>query len=133
MIAQGGAGPVPGAGAALAVFAPAARATMRTMSLRGQPVRETVTLPDGREVVVSVGIPDDPYVRRRELDTVALELRAGDEVLAALNTVLAPQHTSEARTLARQITAGLASGELEPTAGALEPLAGSFPAVRDSS
>ena len=92
----------------------------------------SVTLPDGREVVVSVGVADDPYVRRREIDTVSLELRAGDEVLAVLNTVLEPRHTSEARALAREIASGLASGELEPTAGALEPLADSFPAVRDS-
>lgn len=100
------------------------------MSLRGSPVRETATLPDGREVVVSVGVADDPYVRRRDLATVALELRAGDEVLVALNTVLGPLHTSEARALAREIAAGLVSGDLEPTAGALEPLADSFPAVR---
>ena len=101
------------------------------MSLRGNPVRETAALPDGRAVVVSVGVPDDPYVRRRELHTVALELRAGDEVLATLSTVLAPEHTSEARALARQVADGLASGELEPTAGALEPLADSIPSVRD--
>lgn len=94
-------------------------------------MRETATLPDGREVVVAIGVADDPYVRRRELDTVALELRAGDEVLVALNTLLGPEHTSEARALAREIAAGLGSGELEPTAGALEPLADSIPAVRD--
>jgi hypothetical protein len=103
---------------------------MRAMSLRGNPVRETATLPDGREVVVSVGVPYDPYIRRRELGTVSLELRSGDEVLAALNTVLEPRHTSEARALARQVTDGLASGELEPTAGALEVLADSMPPVR---
>ena len=103
------------------------------MSLRGNPVHETATLPDGREVVVSVGVADDPYVARREVDTVALELRAGDDVLAALNTVLEPEHTSEARALAREIAERLGAGDLEPTAGALEPYAGSFPAVRDGS
>ncbi len=103
------------------------------MSLRGNPVRETATLPDGREVVVSVGIADDPYVAKRELDTVALELRAGDEVLAALNTVLEPQHTSEARAIAREVAKRLGTGDLEPTAGALEPYADSIPAVRDGS
>ena len=103
------------------------------MSLRGTPVRETATLPDGREVVVSVGVADDPYVRKRDLDTVSLELRAADEVLAALNTVLEPRHTSEARALAREIAARLAAGDLEPTAGALEPLADSIPSVRDGS
>lgn len=103
------------------------------MSLRGNPVRETATLPDGREAVVTVAVPDDPYVPKRELDTVALEVRTGDEVVAALNTVLAPGQTSEARALARVVASGLGSGELEPTAGSLERLADSVPAVRDGS
>ena len=103
------------------------------MSLRGNPVRETASLPDGREVVVTVGVPDDSYIARRELDTVSLEVWAGDDVLAALNTVLEPEHTSEARALAREIASGLAAGDLEPAAGALEPFAASIPAVRDGS
>jgi hypothetical protein len=40
-----------------------------------------------------------------------------------VNTVLAPEHESEARALVRQVADRLASGDLEPTAGALEPLA----------
>jgi hypothetical protein len=43
-------------------------------------------------------------------------------VLASLNTPLDLQQDSEARALAREIRAGLESGELEPTAGAIEPL-----------
>ena len=93
------------------------------MSLRGQPVQETATLPDGRVAELWLGVPDDDYVPARELDTVALELRVDGEVVAALNTLLEPEQTSEARLLAREIAEGLASGRLEPTASALEPLA----------
>src|ERR671934_77754 len=44
------------------------------MSLRGEPVELTATLPDGREARVRVGVPDDPYIPRRELDTVDVEI-----------------------------------------------------------
>ena len=93
------------------------------MSLRGNPVTEKVRLPDGREGEIRVAVPDDPYVAKRELDTVALELRVEEQVVAALNTVLEAQQTSEARQLAREIADGLRAGRLEPTAGALQPLA----------
>ena len=93
------------------------------MSLRGQRIEETATLPDGREAVVRVGVPDDSYVARKDLDTVALELVEDGAVAATVNTVLAPEHESEAQLLARDVVARLESGELEPTAGALEPLA----------
>lgn len=100
------------------------------MSLRGEPVEQTVALPDDGEVVVWVGVPNDSYIRHREIATVAVELRNGDQVLATVNTVLEPGQTSEARALAREIAAGLESGELEPTAGAIEPLADRVPGVR---
>ncbi len=93
------------------------------MSLRGRPVEQPVVLPDGREARVTVGVPDDPYIANRELDTVSLELRIDGEVEAALNTVLDADQDSEAAGLAREVVAGLESGELEPTAGAVEPLA----------
>jgi hypothetical protein len=93
------------------------------MSLRGRPVEKTATLPDGREVLVRVGVPEDSYIPRRELETVDVELFHGEQALAAVNTVLAPEHESEALELARQIVAGLESGDLEPTAAAIEPLA----------
>ena len=86
-------------------------------------IEEPATLPDGREVVVRVGVPEDPYIPRRELDTVDVELFDGERHLAAVNTVLDADQTSEARALAREIVAGLEAGELEPTAGAIEPLA----------
>jgi hypothetical protein len=95
------------------------------MSLRGEPVEEVARLDDGRELVVRVAVPDDPYIDKSDLDTVAVELRAGETVLATVNSVLEPEQTSEARRLARAIKAGLESGELEPKAAAIEPLADS--------
>jgi hypothetical protein len=103
------------------------------VSLRGRPVEESATLPDGREVLIRVGVPDDPYIAKRELDTVAVDLVAGDEVLATMNSVLGPEQTSEARSLVREIVSGLESGALEPTAGALEALADRMPPARDAS
>jgi hypothetical protein len=86
-------------------------------------VDQRATLPDGRHVTVHVGVPDDPYIPRRELQTVDVELRMGSHVLAAVNTVLDPDQESEALELARTIAKGLESGELEPTAASIEPLA----------
>jgi hypothetical protein len=97
------------------------------MSLRAHPIEQRAALPDGRQLVVRVGVPDDSYIPRRELDTVALELIEDGEVAATINTVLGPSQESEARALARDVAAGLESGDLEPTAGALEPLADSIP------
>jgi hypothetical protein len=80
-------------------------------------------LPDGREVVVHVGVPDDPYIARRDLETVDVELHSGGHVLAAVNTVLDPDQESEAEQLAREIAQKLTAGEIAPTASAIEPLA----------
>ncbi len=96
------------------------------MTLRGSPIQETATLPDGREAQVWVGVPDDPYIDRSELETVAIELRIGEEVVAAINTILELHQDSEARHLVRAVVAGLEDGSLEPTAHALEPLADSI-------
>jgi hypothetical protein len=93
------------------------------VSLRGRPVEQTASLPDGREVHVRVGVPEDSYIRRRDLETVDVELFMDGVHLAAVNTVLGPQQESEALQLAREIVAGLESGNLEPTAAAIEPLA----------
>jgi len=94
------------------------------VSLRGEPIEATAKLPDGREVRVRVGVPEDSYIAKRELDTVDIELLlVGGNHLAAVNTVLEADQVSEARELAREIVAGLESGELQPTAAALEPLA----------
>jgi hypothetical protein len=93
------------------------------VSLRGRPVERTATLPDGAEVRVRVGVPEDSYIPRRELNTVDVELFRNGRAIAAVNTVLDADQESEALQLAREIVTGLESGELEPTAAALEPLA----------
>ena len=93
------------------------------MSLRGSPIEQTASLPDGREIRVWVGVPQDSYIPRKELETVDVELYEGDRHLAVVNTVLGPEQESEALALAREIVAGLESGDLEPTAAAIEPLA----------
>ena len=93
------------------------------MSLRGRTVEQAATLPDGRHVVVHVGVPDDPYIPRSELETVDVELHSGGHVLAAVNTVLDPDQEDEAVDLAREIARKLESGEIAPTAHAIEPYA----------
>ena len=90
------------------------------MALR---VEQEATLPGGRVVTVRVGVPEDPYVAQRELDTVAAEIVADGNVLATVNTVLDADQESEARQLAREIAEGLESGELAPSADAIGPLA----------
>ena len=96
---------------------------LHAVSLAGRPIEQTASLPDGREVRVRVGVPDDSYVPLRERRTVDVELYDGEEHLAAVNSVLLPEQESEARSLARRIVEGLESGDLEPTAAAIEPLA----------
>ena len=93
------------------------------MSLRGRTIERQARLPDGRQVVVHVGVPDDPYIARRDLETVDVELHSGGHVLAAVNTVLDVDQESEADELAREIAQRLEAGEIEPTAHAIEPFA----------
>lgn len=100
------------------------------MTLRGVPVDQSARLPDGREASIHIGIADDPYVPARRLDTVALELRVDGTVVAALNTILGPEHESEALQLAREIAQGLEAGRLAPIAEALEPYANVIPELR---
>lgn len=99
------------------------------MSLRGEPLEQKVTLPDGRMVAVRVGLADDSYISRRELDTVVLELwdEARGEHLAGISTVLSADDVDTARALLHEVVEGLGAGSLEPTAGALEPFADSVP------
>src|SRR5438132_10062022 len=104
-------------GSASDVYAPS------PMTLRAHPVERDATLPDGRVVRVRVGLVEDGYIRRRELNTVDVELFDGDQHLAAVNTVLDADQEGEALALAREIVSGLESGELQPTAAAIEPLA----------
>jgi hypothetical protein len=93
-----------------------------TMTLR-TPLTSDATLPDGRVVHIRIGVAEDSYIPAGELSTVTVELADGDKHLAAVATVLNVDQDSEARALLREIVAGLESGDLAPTAGALEPLA----------
>jgi len=93
------------------------------VSLRSTPITRRASLPDGREVVVRVAVPEDSYIAKRELDTVALELLEGDTVIATVNTVLDADDDEAASELAREVAAKLERGEVEPTAGAIEPFA----------
>src|SRR5919199_368969 len=97
------------------------------MSLRGYRIERPARLPDGREALVRIGVPDDPYIPRRELDTVDVEIVFDGRVAAAVNTILGPEQEQGAPELAREIVAGLEWGELEPTASAIEPLADRLP------
>jgi uncharacterized radical SAM superfamily protein len=97
------------------------------VTLRGSPIVDEAVLPDGRRVTVRVGLVQDPYVRSRDVETVSLDLTSDDQVLATVNTVLEARQDSEARRLVRRIVSGLESGEIEPTAGAIEPFADSLP------
>ncbi len=108
-------------------MAPAPDGYAPAVSLRGHPVEETATLPDGREVVIRIGLLDDPYIRRRENDTITLDLLIGGDVEATVETVLEPQQVGEARALAREVAAKLAAGELRPTAGSVEHIALTIP------
>lgn len=96
------------------------------MSLRGQPVEREATLPDGRRILVRVALAADGYLPRRELHTVTLELLVDERVEATVNTVLEPRQVGEARKLANEVATKLQTGELQPTASAVEPLADSI-------
>ena len=102
---------------------------MAQVSLRGGPIEQEARLPDGHVVLVRVGLAEDSYIPRRELDTVVLELWDDErgEHLAGVTTVLSADDVDSARTLVREVVAGLGDGSLAPTAGALEPLADSVP------
>jgi hypothetical protein len=95
------------------------------VSLRGNPVEHEATLPDGRRLLVRVAVASDSYIARSQLTTVSLELVDLEQVVATVNTLLAPSQGREARNLVRNVVTKLESGELEPTAAALEPLADS--------
>jgi hypothetical protein len=99
------------------------------MSLRSEPLEQEVTLPDGRVVMVRVGVAEDSYIPRRELNTITIELwdEGRGEHLAGVATVLSADDVEAAGALLRKAVAGLGDGSLEPTAGALEPLADSVP------
>jgi hypothetical protein len=90
--------------------------------LHGKPIHETAQLPDGRHANIRVGIAEDPYIADRDLNTVVLEVRIGNGVVAALDTILDAKQVSEAQHLANRVRDGLQDGSLEPTAHSLGPL-----------
>jgi hypothetical protein len=96
---------------------------MVAMSLRNAPLEAEVAIPDGRTVRVRIGVPEDGYISKKELDTVTVELYANGEHVAAVITVLDADQTAEAHALLNEVVTGLESGDLSPTAGAIEPLA----------
>jgi hypothetical protein len=97
------------------------------VSLRAGPLEHDATLPDGRVVRVRIGLPEDGYISPRELDTVTAELYGDGEHLAGVSTILEPDQVDEARKMLHVIVAGLESGELAPTAGAIGPVADTLP------
>lgn len=97
------------------------------MTLRAGPLERDATLPDGRVVHVRVGIPEDGYIKARDIETVTLELSGNGEHLAAVTTILEPAQVDEAVMLLRHVVNGLESGALAPTAHAIEPLADTLP------
>lgn len=74
-----------------------------------------------------LGLADDSYIPKQEQETIVLELRIGDHVEAALDTILDPDQEDDGAKLVAEIARRLERGELEPTAGALEPYADRLP------
>ena len=97
------------------------------MSLRTYTIDRALTLPDGRAASVRLGLAQDDYIPKREQETIVLELRIGEHVEAALNTVLDPEQEDEGAELVRELVGELERGEIEPTAHALEPYADRLP------
>lgn len=97
------------------------------MGVREEPVVRHATLPNGGTIDVRVVVPDDPYVKREELDTVVVELEVAGNPLAAVETPLSSEDLDEAVLLAERIRAALESGAVEPTAHGIERLASTPP------
>jgi len=97
------------------------------VSLRTYTIEREAKLPDGRVALVRLGLADDAYISKRDQETVVLELRFGEHVEAALNTVLDPEQEDEGADLVRQLVEKLEAGALEPTAHALEQYADRMP------
>jgi hypothetical protein len=93
------------------------------VSLRSTPIEHALSLPDGRQAELRVGMANDSYIPRREEQTVILEVRIDGHVAATVNTLLEPEQEDEATALAREVLDGLQSGRIEPTAAALEQYA----------
>jgi hypothetical protein len=97
------------------------------MSLRTYTIERELTLPDGRQARIRLGLAQDSYIDRKDQQTVVLELRIGDHVVAVLNTVLDPEQEDDGAELVREIVSGLEEGRLDPTAEALDEYAERLP------
>ena len=97
------------------------------MTLRTYTIERELTLPDGRGATLRVGLAEDSYIRKRDQETVVLELVIGGKHAAALDTVLDPEQEDDGAKLVEELAGKLESGELDPTAGALEPYADRLP------
>ena len=97
------------------------------MSLRTYTIERELTLADGRRGRIRLGLADDPYIDRKEQHTIVLELRIGNEVVAALSTILDPEQEDEGAEMVRRIVDELEGGRLEPTAEALDQYAERLP------
>jgi hypothetical protein len=103
------------------------RLTSAAVSLRTYTIERPVALPDGRQAILRLGLAQDDYIPKKDQETVVLELRIGEHVEAVLDTILDPGQEDEGARMVREVAEKLESGELEPTAGALEPYADSLP------
>lgn len=74
-------------------------------------------------MTIWVGVPDDPYIDKKNLSTVDIQLHEGNAVIASLSTVLDPDQTSEALQLAREVKTAIEAGEIGLHASELEPFA----------
>jgi hypothetical protein len=94
------------------------------MSLRTSPAVEHASLPNGGTVTVWVGVPDDPYIEdKSQLTTVDLQLHEGNAIVASISTSLTPDELDQAHALARQVKAGIETGEVGLHAHDLERFA----------
>lgn len=97
------------------------------MSLRTYTIERELTLPDGRSARLRLGLAQDSYIPRAEMETVVLELRVGEHVEASVPTILSPDQEEEGSRLVRDLVEKLERGELEPTAEVLEQYADRLP------
>lgn len=93
------------------------------MGIREDPVIRHATLPDGDSIEVRVVVPDDPYIRRAELNTVVVELERAGRPIAVVETTLSSDDSDDGQLLAERIRLALESGAVEPTAEGIEHLA----------
>src|SRR5437763_15156506 len=94
------------------------------MTLRSTPIVEHASLPGGGNVVIWVGVPDDPCIDdKSQLNTVDIQLHEGNAVIASVSAVLDADPDGEARALAHAVRAAIETGSIRLHAHDLEPFA----------